>query len=89
MPTILAHAQNTITGTVKVKVQVTVDANGRVSSAKLASKGPSTYFANEALRAARQWTFTPSVRDGKRQPSEWAIHFEFRRSGTKVSARPV
>jgi TonB family protein len=89
MPVVSGHARNTITGTVKVKIQVSVDAGGRVSNAKLATKGPSTYFANEALRAARQWTFTPPVRDGKAQPSEWAIHFEFRRNGTKASARQL
>ncbi len=88
-PTVIGHARDTITGTVKVRVQVAVDADGRVSSAKLASRGPSQYFANEALRAARQWTFTPALRDGKPQSSEWGIHFEFRRSGTKASARPI
>jgi TonB family protein len=89
MPVVLAHAQSTITGTVKVKIQVSVDTDGRVSRAKLAEKGPSSYFANEALRAARQWTFAPPVRDGKPQPSEWAIRFEFRRSGTNASARQL
>jgi eukaryotic-like serine/threonine-protein kinase len=89
MPVVLAHAQNTISGTVKVKVQVSVGADGRVSNAKLATKGPSTYFANEALRAARQWTFAPPVRDGKAQASEWAIRFDFRRNGTNVSARQL
>jgi TonB family protein len=89
MPVVMSHAQSTISGTVKVKVQVSVDADGRVSSAKLATKGPSTYFANEALRAARQWTFSPPARDGKAQASEWTIRFDFRRSGTQVSARQV
>jgi TonB family protein len=89
MPVVLSHAQSTISGTVKVKIQVSVDGNGRVTRAKLAEKGPSTYFANEALRAARQWTFTPPVRDGKTQASEWAIRFDFQRSGTNVSARQL
>ncbi len=89
MPVVLSHAQNTISGTVKVKLQVSVGADGRVSNAKLATKGPSTYFANQALRAARQWTFTPPVRDGKAQASEWTIRYEFRRSGTQASARQV
>ncbi len=88
-PTVSDHARNTITGTVKVRVQVTVDTDGRVSNAKLATKAPSTYFANEALRAARQWTFAVPVRDGKPQASEWAIRFDFRRSGTQVSARQI
>lgn len=83
---IASHAQNTIHGTVKVKVMVSVDAEGRVFRAKLASRGPSDYFAKQSLVAARQWTFTPAVKDGKPQPSEWAIHFEFRRAGNKASA---
>ena len=85
-PQIVAHAQNTIHGTVKVKVLVSVDSQGRVFRAKLASKGPSSYFAKQSLDAARQWTFTPAVKDGAPQPSEWALHFEFRRSGNKASA---
>lgn len=85
-PAINAHAQNTIHGTVKVKVLVSVDASGHVSRAKLASRGPSTYFAKQSLEAARQWTFTPAIKDGKAQPSEWALHFEFRRGGNKASA---
>lgn len=89
MPTVLSRAQSSISGTVKVKVQVSVGPDGRVSNAKLATKGPSTYFANEALRAARQWTFTPPVREGRAQASEWAIRFDFRRSGTQVSARDL
>jgi TonB family protein len=83
---ISAHAQNTIHGTVKVKVLVSVDAEGRVFRAKLASRGPSSYFAKQSLEAARQWTFTPAIRDGKPQPSEWAIRFEFRRGGNKAAA---
>lgn len=89
MPFVLSRAQNSISGTVKVKVQVAVGPDGRVSNAKLATKGPSTYFANEALRAARQWTFTPPVREGKAQTSEWTLRFDFRRSGTQASAREL
>ena len=87
MPAVTTQARNTINGTVKVKVLVNVDTNGRVSRAKLATRGPSTYFASQALEAARQWTFTAPVRDGRPEASEWAIHFEFRRSGTKINAR--
>jgi TonB family protein len=85
-PVVVAYAQNTIHGTVKVKVLVSVDADGRVSRAKLASRGPSSYFAKQSLDAARRWTFTPAIKDGKPQPSEWAIHFEFRRGGNKATA---
>ena len=89
MPAVPGHAQRSINGTVKVKVLVAVGADGRVSHAKLAARGPSTYFANQALQAAGKWTFTPPVHDGNRQASNWSIQFEFRRSGTKASARQV
>jgi TonB family protein len=87
LPQITPHAQNSIHGTVKVKVLAAVDANGRVSRAKVASRGPSSYFVRQALESARQWTFTPAIRDGRLQSSEWTIHFEFRRSGTTATAR--
>ncbi len=75
MPTVSGHAQRSINGTVKVKVLVAVAADGRVSHAKLAARGPSTYFANQALQAAGKWIFTPPVHDGNRQASNWAIQF--------------
>ena len=43
--------------------------------AKLATRGPSTYFANAGSARSRQWTFAPPVRDGKPQSSEWAVQF--------------
>ena len=54
-PDVSRGAQNTITGRVKVSVQVAVDASGNVSQAKLVAPGPSHYFANRALAAARRW----------------------------------
>ena len=89
MPAVTAQAQRTIQGTVKVKVQVGVDAEGRVWRAKLANRGSSSYFAKQALEAARQWAFTAPVRGGTPQSSEWTIQFAFRRSGTEASARRI
>ncbi len=87
MPEIPGKAKNSINGTVKVSVRVEVNANGKVSRATLATRGPSTYFANRALEAARQWTFVAPVRDGKAQASNWMIRFEFRRSGARAAAQ--
>jgi TonB family protein len=86
MPDVSSQARNTINGTVKVKVRVAVDPQGKVSQAKLSEHGPSKYFADQALRAARQWTFVAPVRDEKPEASEWTLAFEFRRSGTRASA---
>jgi TonB family protein len=87
MPEVTSQARNTINGTVKVKVRVAVNTEGRVSQATLVAGGPSKYFANEALQAARQWTFVAPVHDERPEASEWTIGFEFRKSGTKATAQ--
>lgn len=82
LPDVPAKARNTITGKVNVKVKVTVDASGTVSHAVLVSRGPSGYFADQTLQAARKWTFKPPKVDGRALPSEWSLNFEFKKSGT-------
>jgi TonB family protein len=89
MPDIAAPARNSISGTVKVRVRVAVAADGKVSRATLAARGPSTYFAKQSLEAARRWSFGAPIRNGVSQPSEWILRFEFRRGGTKVNAQPA
>ncbi len=84
MPDVSTQARNTISGTVTVKVKVEVAPSGTVSRATLVSRGPSGYFANLALEAARKWTFTAPTVGGKAVPSEWELKFEFKKSGTKV-----
>src|SRR5271169_6591984 len=84
LPDVPQKARDTISGTVNVKVTVAVDTAGAVSHAALVSAGPSGYFANQALQAARTWTFTPPTIDGKAVPSEWSLRFEFKRNGTKA-----
>ena len=87
MPDVPPNARNTITGTVRVTVKVAVDASGAVSHASVILRGPSEYFANQALQAARKWTFTPPTIDGRAIPSEWSLTFEFKSNGTKAVAR--
>ena len=65
LPDVARKARDTISGTVNVKVKVAVDTSGAVSHAALVSSGGSGYFANQALLAARKWTFTPPTVDGK------------------------
>jgi TonB family protein len=69
---------------VKVSVQVSVDASGDVSQAKFVSPGPSKYFANLALAAARRWRFNPPQVDGQAVVSEWILRFQFGRTSTQV-----
>ena len=87
MPEIAVKARSTIDGTVKVKVRVAVDAQGKVLDVSLAAKSPSAYFDKKALQAARRWSFSAPVRGGRPQPAEWIIRFEFRRSGTRATAQ--
>jgi len=89
LPDISRSAQNTIEGRVKVSVQVSVDASGNVSQAKVASAGPSKYFANQALMAARRWKFNPPQVDGQPSPSEWVLRFQFGRTATQVSPAEI
>jgi TonB family protein len=84
MPDVSRSAQNTIEGRFKVSVQVSVDASGNVSEARLVSPGPSTYFANRTLAAARGWKFTPPQVNGQAAASEWNLRFQFRRTSIEV-----
>src|SRR6202140_5670404 len=84
IPDVSRNSRNTITGTIKVTVQVEVDPSGKVRSAKLKNAGPSRYFAGLALKAAQRWDFSP-------QPtaSTWLIQFRLKRSGAQASAERV
>ena len=85
MPEVPRSASNTITGTIKVAVQVNVDASGKVTHAKLTSAGTSRYFANLALKAAERWEFSPLLINGQPSESVWVLRFRFKRGGTQVS----
>lgn len=87
MPEVPEKASLTIHGTVNVSIEVNVDANGSVGDASIASQGPSKYFANLALAAARNWKFTPPQTNGQGVPSVWLLHFAFRQSGTDATPR--
>jgi TonB family protein len=85
IPSVSQKSRSTITGKVRVSVRVSVDPSGRVVDAKLASPGPSHYFADIALEASRRWKFTPPQTDGEAVPSEWMLRYAFGRSGVDVS----
>jgi len=86
LPDVPRSASRTIQGRVKVKIRVTVDPSGEVSSAKVDSLGPSKYFANLALQAARRWKFKPAQVDGQAVSSVWILRFEFGQAATEVTA---
>jgi eukaryotic-like serine/threonine-protein kinase len=84
-----AHALNTIHGTVRVRVEVHADPAGNVSNAVLDNAGPSRYFADLSLKAAKQWVFTPPEVDGHSVPSDWLIEFHYTSAGVQMSYEPL
>ncbi len=81
LPDIVPSALNTINGTLRVSVQLTVGADGLVAGATLASPGPSKYFSGKSLEAARHWKFKPAS-----APSNWTLEFQYRQNGIHVVA---
>lgn len=86
LPDVPQKAKDTIRGTVRVRVKVSVDPSGRVTEAALDFPGPSRYFANLALQAARQWTFGRASTTNPNAPRAWILHFEFLPTETRARA---
>ena len=84
VPDVPQSARDTIRGVVRVTVRVTVDPSGSVTGATLDSPGPSKYFADLALQAARRWKFRPTKIDDRDVASQWSLRFQFERTATKV-----
>jgi TonB family protein len=89
LPEVPAKALATIQGTVRVGVKVHVDEAGNVSDATLDSRGPSPYFADLALKAARRWVFNSPEAGGRSVPSDWLIHFSFTQAGVQAASQQV
>jgi TonB family protein len=85
MPDIPANIAGAIQGHFKVEIGVAVDPAGNVSHASIDSAGPSSYFADRALRAAQNWKFTPAKVDGRAVASTWLLQFQFGRSQSVVT----
>ncbi len=84
-PVISRSAQNTITGTIRIRIKVLVDAAGNVENANFISAGPSKYFSRQAMQAAQQWKFAPA----QGATRAWILHFGFRRSGIEATSEPA
>lgn len=89
MPEVPSKALATIRGTVRVGVKVHVDPSGNVAGVALDHSGPSRYFADLALKAAKQWVFTPPEADGHTVASDWLIQFGFTNAGAKATADQI
>lgn len=59
IPDVSQKARSTIRGTVRINVRVRLAPDGSVSSAGLDSPAGSQFFADLALKAARNWRFAP------------------------------
>jgi TonB family protein len=84
LPDVSQKARDTIRGRVRVSVKVHVDPSGDLAGAELDSRGPSKYFADLALQAARRWEFAPAKVDGSNVSTDWIVRFEFSQLDTKV-----
>jgi TonB family protein len=84
MPDVSQGARNTIRGKVRVSVKVNVDPSGKVIDAAFEAPGPSKYFADAAIRAAKNWTFAPAKANGENVASQWLLRFEFDNSTTNT-----
>jgi TonB family protein len=84
LPDASQRARDTIRGKVRINVRVHVDESGRVTAAAFDAPGPSRYFADRALEAAKLWRFAPAKRDGHSVPSDWVLRFEIDPSASNV-----
>ncbi|MGA9496761.1 MAG: TonB family protein [Terriglobales bacterium] len=79
VPKIPPGALHSITGKIHIRVKVNVDETGRVTEARLKSPGPSKYFAERAVEAARGWKFEPARENGHPIGSQWMVQFTLTR----------
>jgi len=82
IPDVSSKARSTIRGTVRINVRVKLHPDGSVSSAELDSPASSPFFANIALKSARDWRFAPSS-----APSR-LLRFDFTSSGSNAYLVP-
>jgi len=86
IPTVPRSALQTIRGTIKVSVRVTVDQKGTVLAATADDPGPSRYFERLAVEASKKWTFAPTDTEAQRM---MLVRFDFTRRGTTARASPL
>jgi TonB family protein len=84
VPEVPRSALQTIRGTIRVAIRVTIDRQGAVSAATTEERGPSRYFERLSTDAAKQWRFEPSS-SGKSRNA--LLRFNFTRDG--ASARQI
>ena len=83
IPDVPQSALDTIRGTIRVSVRVSIDKQGTVVDAAADDPGPSRYFERLSLEAAKQWTFTPAKLEDRRV---MFVRFNFTRAGATATA---
>jgi outer membrane biosynthesis protein TonB len=85
LPEVPVRALHTIHGKIRITVRVHVDAAGNVAGAEFTSRGPSRYFANQAMESAQAWKFA----QGQTASRAWLLQFVFEKSGVTVQPRQI
>ena len=83
IPTVPRSALDTIRGTIRVAVRVTIDSQGAVVDTTAEERGPSRYFERLSLEAAKHWIFTPAQLEDRRV---MFVRFNFTRAGATATA---
>ena len=91
IPEVLPRARRSIHGHVRVSVRVIVDKEGAVFAALVDDPGPSRYFEQVALEAAKKWTFPPADAQGPGAQDRRLelLRFDFTREGATGRAEPI
>jgi len=76
-------ALQTIRGTVRVAIRVTIDQQGRVIATTAETPGPSRYFERLSVDAAKKWRFQPTSSNAARTA---LLRFHFTRDGATATA---
>jgi serine/threonine-protein kinase len=82
LPVVSEKARSTIRGSVRINVRVQLNPDGTVSSAELAAPAASQFFADLALKAARQWQFAAPPSSSEPLPPSTVIRFDFTQTST-------
>jgi TonB family protein len=86
VPDVPRSALQTIRGTIRVSIQVTIDQQGSVVAATSQVPGPSRYFERLSLEAARKWRFAPTSTAEQRTA---LVRFHFTQDGATARAGTV
>ena len=85
IPDVPQSALDTVRGTIRVIIRVTIDKDGNVVATSADVPGPSRYFARLSTEAAKKWTFAPADSEERRIER---LMFNFARAGVTADVLP-